>query len=604
MTVYSFDGSPLIVDDGVWAAIIRLNPLGVSPVDYVSDTLEARLGASLSGGSFTFTAEDPDLAVRNVVSDLQEVWIGAQKGPQETVYDGVSGRKWLTGGWIEKRYTSIDKKGRKIFNSEGFDYMTLMKGLIWGTPDISKDYQDVVLGYIFSQLADYLITLGFIKAEPPNIPDDWFDTTIGPQHLTKTYDAFNMISDIMRDLVDTADPKADWYIRPWVTPSDVEMRLVFFHARGGRTSGMTIDWNNLRSGDFVWGDAKDVVTNVWATDGERIWVPKDNGFCIAKPGWYGKTGGGIFNQILDLFDYEQGTIDQGTNAPVTRDKVWCNQGAVAGIMNYIGGGTQRRICYPATMGLGIDGRLFSHIVFWYRTIPGSPGWICCNLHTGNAWHYMYKYFTSQVSGEIWSLVRMEMPLVGPDGTVLDWKGWTSVLSDPDLTNIKRIEVQRTPGPLGLDYQMIAGLAFTRACFQESASGLYWPPRYLVITDKALDSPTAAYNRAVFELYLRQNPLVYLNPTVDGDPRYLPALNVTLNLVSPFSGVTRVIDEVSHNISEKVDYYCTMSLSEFGKRAPPVFEGGDQDAYSRRMTDLERILEAEAKGRQGYGLPFY
>jgi len=91
-------------------------------------------------------------------------------------------------------------------------------------------------------------------------------------------------------------------------------------------------------------------------------------------------------------------------------------------------------------------------------------------------------------------------------------------------------------------------------------------------------------------------MVYVNPTVDGDPRYLPARLVSLNLVAPFSGVTRVINEVRHELGPELDYVCTVLLSETDVRPPPAQMIPFQ-THSEQLSKIADGLRKTSIGKQ-------
>jgi len=747
------DGTVFVIDQDTWGGLFRLSPLG-TPITLAAQTLEAKLGATLSGGSFRISFEDKDFLLKDLVHDLDEVWIGVQKGPIADPYNGTMGRKWILGGWVMNRYTEIDKKGRKIFWVEGYDYMTLAPCTPFGTPDLPISYELMKVGYIINETFKSIEPYGFYRAKPPYLYENLFDIDIGPL-ISKTYNKFDMLADIWKDMSENADQKCDWYIRPDIDIDDVGRRFMYFHARGARAPIRTISFDNLRSGTLVWGNSKDLLTNVWATSGEIISAGAE--WTTHKGDWFADGGSTGASQVFDTVNQGLGTIDPMTGLPLAIDKVWCEEAKWYAVYGY----TEEprlyaRLKYPQSGSLGIDGRNYSDIEFFIRAtgmksyanllLNGDDGskaddwqyypdfiepWICprtdnadasyafeatvghvsrgftfddlpagatsitkvtlkskvrktglvfnywvvVEVWDGSSWTFVanyvdnntdYKEFQNDITWLLdtpakvnaakirftltqdgwfsetritythlevefagglgtsspprvmiyngtpaeanyiwrscptetkdgyWHPVKFPMPVLDENGVVLDWKGWTAeALGTQDLKDLNRIcfDVDRTGTE---DAICVALLKFTNACYQEAASGLYTPLRYKIITDKSLTTAMEARRRALYELLLVQNPLVYAEPVVDGDPELLPGATVTLNLVAPLYGINRIINEAEHVITEKLDYTVKLSLSEEDYRAPAL-ETGNTQAYGKTIAEILTNLRKQGIG---------
>jgi len=109
----------------------------------------------------------------NYIRDNDEFWVGIQYGPVaeglSNTWDGSTGRKWLMGGWITRRYYEYDDNGEITAHIEGADYMELWRTQPYGTPDDPKDYSEnpmlhsTLVGFLHDavnalQSADYRFT--------------------------------------------------------------------------------------------------------------------------------------------------------------------------------------------------------------------------------------------------------------------------------------------------------------------------------------------------------------------------------------------------------------------------------------------------------------
>jgi len=579
------------VEEGVWAGLMRVDPGGALQRDYIARAFEVKMGASRTGGSFKVIFEDSlfNLKDHSRLTDLRQVWLGVQKGPSTDPWNGVLGRAWLMGGYIEKRYTEVLQTTRKTISFEGFDYMVLMPGLIFGTPEVPKVYEEADIGAVASDIATSLAVYGFTKATGAG-----FNSSTGTK-ITKTYDKFNKISDILKELVEKTTEKFDWYID--------HLKKIYFHERGIFSSGMTLDFpSNFQSGTFVWGDSKDLLTEVWATDGEvKTSPPGTMQWTLVKKDWL-VQGCDVFDStpaVDDYFDWVLG-IDAGLRMYVFSDvtQAW-------GIWTQciLTVGQAVKAYYPNSFFLNIDLREFTHLHFDFRKNPyritdvylailGSPNPVAPS-------GYIYYDWTTKVAGvpdNTWTHVEIKLPEFDIEGNVVNWNGWVKVNS-PDLMAIGYVGLEIYPPPgLIVSNFSFARLYLSRLSYASASSGLYSPPRIKVISEKDLQTRREAYDRASYELDLYKNPLQYLSPIADGDPRYLPGKTVTLNLIAPFLGVNRIINDVTHTINEETKYTVTLNLSEKAVRSPsPAVPFRDQ---SERICDLDRWLTRVAIGKQG------
>lgn len=575
MVVYAPDGNPFSVDPDVWTALLRVFPFGTYK-DYVAREIDAKLGVTRSGGSFTLTFEDQDYTFKSQLSDLQEVWVGVQKGPQETPWNGVNGRAWLLGGWIEKRYHEIKKDTKRDFKVEGFDYMTVLPFVLFGTPDDPKVFLDADVGAIADAVATVLLGWGFSKA-----PGGDFVTSTGTK-MSKTYEQFNKVSVILRDLADRISPSIyDWYI-------DYNKKI-FFHQRGKNDTGMTIDWNNFREGKLVWGDCKELITNVWATEGEKAMIPEQNDWCAYKRDWMVTSNTEYCTKRLyDIYDWYYGTVDPYTGNPIIKDLIWSNVSETAGICGEVYHTTlyqHNRIDYPISFPIAVDCRNYTRIFFDYRADPiGSTAEIELYMTDGS---FIYKDFKSQLTAATWKKVELELPLWDTAGNIVNFKGWSSYWSNPGPI-IKRFRFMSVSG---MRYGSVSNLRVFRSCYEEAKlePNPYSHRRYLVVVDKELDTAQEAKARAEYELNKNKQPKYYLNPTVDGDPRYFPGKKVSISLVSPFYGIAYVIDEIQHKIGEDLDYVSVLTLgTDVIRASAAVAEGGDKYALSKQMAEMQEM----------------
>lgn len=572
-------GKTINVEPDVWGGVLRKNPSG-SYTDYLARLFELKMGITRTGGSFEIRFSDPEWSVKDVFSDLQEVWVGVQKGPNSTVWNGTFGRKWLAGGWILNRKTTVDQTTRKKFVLEGFDYMSLMPYTIFATPDNPKEYIDIDVGEIAEDCVDAISAYGFSKA-----PGADFVETTGV-HITRTYEKFETISSVMADLCDRLTVPYDWKID--------HLKRVFFCGRGLHSSAKTIDFDNLRSGSFVWGNAKELVTNVWATDAELKTLPENPlDFTLTKWNWYCPNS----IEVHDVRDYYLG---KETPPGIYRETVYSHMNNAWGISSYTGTSppiTQNVMKFPIDFDLYYDLRNWTHLSFDFKPMftDGSITYfvyLICGP-TPSMEYGFYYIFTSlmteadPIKGE-WYFVSLRLPDLDEAGNVENYRGWSPIGTgfDPkDIRKLKWIGLKNTGWPWN---QSVARAYFSRICYQEAGdTGLYSPPRTIVVVDKELDTRKEAKERALAELELRKYPKRYVVPKVDGDPAYIPSDLVTLNLKSPFLGATRIINEVQHKIAEDSKYISTLSLSESSFRAPPIFEAGDVTAYSHEIALLLR-----------------
>ena len=624
---------PFEIDSGVWGGLLRYPDPNLPEAYrvYVPRQMNVKMGATLSGGSFKVTFEDDEMnesctcpccsgrntmarcpgcnsiicwsqakdgylcpycltislvdydvcticqgsgadtcSLKNRFADCQEVWVGVQKGPYKNDWDGTTGRAWLLGGYIIKRYTEMKPDTRKVFVIEGLDYMVLMSTLIFGTPDDPKIFAGVDLGVVADAVAAYLATWNFSKAVAPG-----WDNSTGVT-ITKTYERFNKVSDILKDLVERVTPdKFDWYID--------YLKRMYYHERGAISSGLTIDWTKLRSGRFMWGDSSSLITDVWATDGSVKYLPPDTlQWTLSKKDWEITGEDALPGATFDYFDW---LVEEGLG-PAHKYLVFSSASEAWGIKTQADpGASELSARFPVAVTpagdylLHADLRNYTHISFDFRKNPYRLGetYLFCLSGPGPMFHEIYYDWTSQTAGvgdNEWCRVEIKLPELDFDGNVTDWNGWVVVSTTPDLTDVSRLRFHLVAAAgQPLSNMSWARIFLSRSSYALASSGLTGPcyaiPKIKIITDKNLDSYKDAYERALYELEGVQNPLTYLNPVMDGDPRYLPGKTVTLNLISPFFGVDRIINEVTHDIGEDLVYTATLALSDKDVRVPSV-----------------------------------
>jgi len=152
-----------------WVLCIDPNAIRGGPIYYLLDLASVKPGLTNKNGSFYGQLNDMKRDNEGIsqydyylfgpgkpfILDQDEYWIGLQRGAVNKRYDPQndawnptggsdgkgSGRKWIMGGYISKRYYSRDRNKKVIAHIMGKDYMDVWKDQLFGTDTIPRNYE-------------------------------------------------------------------------------------------------------------------------------------------------------------------------------------------------------------------------------------------------------------------------------------------------------------------------------------------------------------------------------------------------------------------------------------------------------------------------------
>jgi len=272
--------------NGVMAAFINDNERYIDEGPYKDEVMHWDMYLLRDGTSY--------------IRDEDEFWIGIQRGPYDPSNDPEndawaplggndgkgSGRRWLMGGYITKRYYVYDENTRITAVIRGKDYMDLWQDQPFGTSDIPRNYTTAT---DFAQIADDVltdvnITTGLGTISPFTQHPEWWPgngtvpTTTGVTWVKEFREEAS--NNVMRQGAEQAG--YEWQI------TFKKQVMLYPRASGPIVAQPLVQFDrNIRSiPEIVMGETGDLITNVIVAEGESLTVPPEiDGWALNPKDW-------------------------------------------------------------------------------------------------------------------------------------------------------------------------------------------------------------------------------------------------------------------------------------------------------------------------------